>query len=609
MGIEKGQIINTNYLFYHPLVDKSPIGAVEKGKDINISLSFPSNFVIWDIDLVIEDDNKVEVARYKLDSIDNKYHITFKIEEQGLYWYYFEFSDCYGRHGIYAGDDLGGSLSDDRQKLYELLIHDSFCDETNWFDQSIMYQIMPDRFYRAGDERPKDYVVMHNDWYEDPFYKPVGKDWNIDFYGGDIKGIINKLDYLKSLNINVIYLNPIFLAKSSHKYDVGNYLEIDPMYGTETDFSNLCKKAKAKGIRIILDMVFNHTGDDSLYFNKYGTYPSVGAYQSKASPYRDWYTFGKYFKNGYRAWWDIETLPALNQNCEGYLNLISDTLKKWIGLGASGVRLDVVDELNNDVVNHINSVCKGISKDIIVIGEVWEDASNKIAYGVRKQYFNGHQLDSVMNYVFKKAIISFLKDGNYHYLRDSIRMLINNYPKYAFDKMMNIVDTHDTMRLVNNFYKYIPKNKADAAKFKVSDEVRSQAILKQKMATVLQFSLPGIPCIYYGDEAGLDGFDDPFCRRTYPWGRENKDLMELYKKLTKARLNPVFNGGSYQEIKASPSQFIFKRIKDGVEVLVIINNSNVFYEENISAYDLLEDKNVNIIHVSPYEAKMYEIKR
>ena len=608
MGIKEGQIINTNYLFYHPLVDKSPIGAIEKGKDISISLSFPSNFVIWDVDLIIEDDNKSEIARYRLDEVNHQYQRKFKIDEAGLYWYYFAFSDCYGRHYIFAGDDLGGSLSDERLKLYQLLIHDRFSKATNWFNNAIMYQIMPDRFYRAGNEIKKDYAIMHNDWYEDPLFKPVGKDWNIDFFGGDIKGIIAKLDYLKSLNVNVIYLNPIFLARSSHKYDVGNFLEIDPMLGTEKDFANLCIKAKAKGIKVILDMVFNHTGDDSLYFNKYGNYQSVGAYQSVKSPYRDWYTFGKYFKHGYRAWWDIETLPALNQDNKNYLDLLTDVLTKWLKLGASGIRLDVVDELNNDVVSHINKVCKGISDDLIIIGEVWEDASNKISYGVRKHYFNGHQIDSVMNYVFKKAIISYLKDGNYLYLRDSIRSLINNYPKYALDKMMNIVDTHDTMRLVNNFYNHVPKNKADAAKFKVSEEVRSEAILKQKMATLLQFSLPGIPCIYYGDEAGLDGFDDPFCRRAYPWGRENTELMDWYKKLTNMRLDDVFNGGSYIEVKSSPSQFIFKRIKDNHEVLVIINNSNVFYEENKKAFDMLEMEEVDQIHVSPFSAKAYKLK-
>ena len=609
MGIKKGQIISTNYLFYHPLVDKSPIGAVEKGKDINISLSFPNNFIIWDLELIIEDDNKAKIANYKLNEVShNKYHISFKIEEYGLYWYYFAFSDCYGRHGIYASEDLGGCLSNERLNLYQLLIYDSFSNKTNWFNKAIMYQIMPDRFYRGGNEKAKDYAIMHNDWYEDPFYKPIGKDWNIDFFGGDLKGIIEKLDYLKSLNVNVIYLNPIFLARSSHKYDVGNYLVLDPMFGTEDDFKSLCEVAKTKGIKIVLDMVFNHSGDDSLYFNKYGNYDSIGAYQSKLSPYRDWYTFGKYFKHGYRAWWDIETLPAFNQNNKDYLKLIGDVLRKWLGLGASGIRLDVVDELNNDVVTYVNKICKGINKDIIIIGEVWEDASNKISYGVRKHYFNGHQIDSVMNYVFKRAIISFIKEGNYLNLRDSIRTLINNYPKYALDKMMNIVDTHDTMRLVNNFYKYVPKNKTDSAKFKVSEETNIEAINKQKMAVALQFSLPGIPCIYYGDEAGLDGFDDPFCRRTYPWGRENIDLLNFYKKLTKIRLDPIFDGGLYQEVKTNSCQFVFKRIKDDHEILVVINNTNVFYEDRIKAYDMIDEVDVDLVHVSPYSVKFYKLK-
>ena len=608
MGIKESQIINSNYVFYHPLVDKDPVGAIEKDKEINISLSFPSNFAVWDVKLIIEDDQKEVVATYQLEKQDSKYHVKFKIGKWGIYWYYFTFCDCFGQHGIYSCDDLGGLLSDKRANLYQLSIHDPFNDQANWFDQTIMYQIMTDRFFRGGNEAKKDYAIMHNDWYEDPLYKPVGKDWNIDFYGGDLKGIIAKLDYLKSLNVNVIYLNPIFLARSTHKYDVGNYLEIDPMFGTEEDFIALCKAAKAKGIKIILDMVFNHTGDDSLYFNKYGHFDSVGAYNNPSSPYRDWYTFGKYFKNGYRAWWDIDTLPALNQTNPGYLALIKEVLTKWLKLGASGVRLDVVDELNNEVVRVIHDACKAVGEDRIVIGEVWEDASNKTAYGVRKQYFNGHGLDSVMNYVFKKAIISYLKDGNYHNLRNAIRNVINNYPPFVVDKLMNILDTHDTMRLVNNFYNYHPKSKADASRFKVNEEVKQMAVCKQKMATILQFTLPGVPCIYYGDEAGLDGFDDPFCRRAYPWGKENKDLMDWYHKLTKMRQDPIFVGGSYQEVKSNTSMFAFKRIKDDHEVLVLVNNSNVFYEEQINAYDMMEEKEVDLIHLSPYSAGVYKIK-
>ena len=608
MGIKESPIIKSNYNFYHPLVDKKPIGAVEVNKEISISLSFPKNFNIWDVKLIIENDNKETILIYNLEFIDGKYQIKFAIDKWGIYWYYFIFSDCYGCHGIYASDDLGGVLSDDRLTLYQLSIHDPFNKEVDWFNDAIMYQIMTDRFYRGGNEEKKDYAIVHDDWYEDPYFRPVGKDWNIDFFGGDIKGIIAKLDYLKSLNVNVIYLNPIFLARSSHKYDVGNYLEIDPMFGTEEDFVNLCKKAKAKGIRIILDMVFNHTGDDSLYFNKYNNYDSIGAYKNPNSKYRDWYNFGKYYKHGYRAWWDIETLPAFNQENKEYQALLKEVLTKWLKLGASGIRLDVVDELNNDIVNMINETVKKIGKDKIIIGEVWEDASNKIAYGVRKQYFNGHGLDSVMNYVFKRAIISFLKDGNYHSLKNTIRLVINNYPKEIVDKLMNILDTHDTMRLVNNFYNYHPKNKADASRFKVSDDVKDLAIHKQKMASLLQFSLPGIPCIYYGDEAGLDGFDDPFCRRTYPWGKENLDLLNWYKALTKMRKDPVFNGGSYQEVKSTPAVFAFKRIKDNHEVLVVVNNANVFYEEHTKAFDMMEEKEVDNIYLAPYTAKAYKLK-
>ena len=609
MEIKEGKIINSDYLFHNPLVDKTPLGASLASELITVHLHFPIYFNVWNVRIIIQDDvcNVFHQADLKKDD-HNEYSYAFKIDTAGLYWYFFEFDDCYGTHRIFQNDDLSGILSDDFLKPFQLSIHDKFSKKANWFDKTIMYQIMTDRFYRGGNEAKKDYAIIHDDWYDLPYYKMVNGEWNIDFFGGDLQGIIKKLDYLKSFNISVLYLNPIFLARSTHKYDTADYLTIDPMFGSEEDFVALCQEANKKGIRIILDMVFNHTGDDSIYFNKYNRYPSIGAYQSEESPYRKWYSFGKEYKCGYRAWWDIPSLPALNQSNSEYLDHIDKVLTKWLKLGASGVRLDVVDELNNEVVNRINKACKRIGKDVIIIGEVWEDASNKIAYGIRKQYFNGHQLDSVMNYVFKKAIISYLKGNSAFVLRNAIRSVINNYPNYVVNKLMNILDTHDTMRVVNNFYNHYPSSKELASKFKPKDDVKELAIKKQKMATILQFTLPGIPCIFYGDEAGLDGFDDPFCRKAYPWGRENKDLIDWYHKLTKMRLDPIFDGGMYQEVKFTSYIAMYKRIKDGKEILVIVNNSNVFYEEQIAVYDMLEEKDVEFIHLSPFTAGVYKCK-
>jgi glycosidase len=420
-----------------------------------------------------------------------------------------------------------------------------------------------------------------------PLFLPVdGKILNNDFFGGDLRGIINKLSYLKSLNITVIYLNPIFEAASNHKYDTGNFMKIDRMFGNDEDFIELCEKAKLHGIRIIIDGVFNHTGDDSIYFNKYNHYPTVGAYNDKNSEFYDWYLFIKH-PNEYMSWWGIHTLPSVNQTSKSYLKYIDGVLKRYLRLGASGYRLDVVDELMNEFVERINKVVKNENPENIIIGEVWEDASNKVAYSVRKQYFNGKQLDSVMNYVFKEAIISYLKHNNVLGIRNVVRSIINNYPKEILDSLMNILDTHDTMRIINNFATNENLTKIEAANYRLEGSEYKRALMKMKMATILQYTLPGVPSIYYGDEAGLQGFDDPFCRQTFPWDNISADLYEWYKKLGEIRKEEVFINGDYEEVMAKDNIFAFKRVKYKDEVLVVINNSNNQISMEVNGYDLI----------------------
>lgn len=579
---------------------KNPVGAVKNSDVISITINIVRNYVINELSIVIHQDFSNNCRIYNLSKIDeldeyNVYQTNFKIDEVGIYWYYFEFHDCYGKHFISASDSLDAIQTEDKPRCWQLSIHGLFSGKLNWFKGKVIYQIFPDRFYKGGNNQPKDYAIIHQDWYENPNYTPQdGVILNNDFFGGDLKGITQKLDYLKSLNVGVIYLNPIFTAYSNHKYDTADYLEIDPMFGSEADFVELCKTAKEKGIKIILDGVFNHTGSNSVYFNKYNTFSSVGAFQSKKSPYYHWYKF-KSFPNSYECWWNFKSLPSLNQKNPEVVEFITGkdgVLNKWLNLGASGWRFDVIDELDDEFIKKIKEAVKTNNPENIMIGEVWEDASNKMAYHKRRSYFSGDQIDSVMNYPFRTAIIDYLMNNNYLGLRDKIRSIINNYPKHVLDSLMNILSTHDTVRLLTQLssidYHYLTKD--EQANYVMSKEKYYSARQKLKMATAIQYTLPGVPSIFYGDEVGLQGFKDPFCRKCMPWDRFDDTILEWFIKLGKIRQNRVYIDGIYQEEICENGIFAFSRIKGNHKIVTIVNNSHYDYHYKLEkGFDLINE--------------------
>lgn len=596
MEAKKSEVI------YNPFFDKTPVGAVAINQTITMNIKWPSHFIIWDISLIIEDDYG-EIYQI-IDCTDS---ITFTITNPGIFWYYFRFTDTYGTHFLVSDDSLNAYVSNNHEYLWQLSIHLPLDNHPHWYKGKIIYQIMVDRFYKGGNNPIKKNIIFHDNWNDLPNYKPVnGKILNNDFFGGDLRGIIAKLPYLSSLNVSVIYLNPIFEAASNHKYDTGNFMKIDEMFGTEEDFKELVAKAKAYGMRIILDGVFNHVGDDSLYFNKYNHYPELGAYNSKLSVYYDWFLFIDY-PDDYMSWWGIKTLPTINQDSITYLQYIDAVLKKYLRLGASGYRLDVVDELTDKFVERITAVVKEENKGNIIIGEVWEDASNKVAYGQRKHYFNGKQLDSVMNYVFKRAIISYLNENNVIGLRNNIRKIINNYPKDILDTMMNVLDTHDTMRIINNFAYQKNLSRDEEAQYLLTGEELAQAISKMKLATILQYTLPGIPSIYYGDEAGLQGFDDPFCRKTFPWDNINLDLYNWYKRLGEIRKDSIFIDGIYQEYIARDNIFAFYRFNGSRKCLIVINNSNEEFRLTVNGYEMITKKEIDGLILPPISGAIIKI--
>ena len=405
-----------------------------------------------------------------------------------------------------------------------------------------MYQIFPDRFCSSGkmhDNVPSDRVMR--EWGELPYYKPDqnGHVWNNDYFGGDLDGIRSKLDYLKDLGVTCIYLNPIFESHENHRYNTANYRKVDPLLGTNEDFRELCKAAKTYGISVILDGVFSHTGADSIYFNKFGRYPTPGAYQSEKSPYYSWYHF--WGNKEYESWWGIDTLPNVDENNPSYTKYIcgdDGVLDYWLSLGAAGYRLDVADELPDEFLDNLRACVKKFDEEKIVIGEVWEDASNKIAYSERRRYFGGGELDSVMNYPLRDAILAYLNGGTAEHFAETMETLRENYPRDVFYNLMNIIGTHDTARALTVLgvrSEDWKKSRDERAHYELLPDRLETAKRRLRLAAVIQFTMPGSPTIYYGDEAGQQGIEDPFNRRTYPWGAEDREILAFYRRLCEVR--------------------------------------------------------------------------
>ena len=498
----------------------------------------------------------------------------------GVHYYYFSIMQNGIRKYIKRqGANIGAIGEGD---LFQLTVSDSEAKSPEFIKGGMFYQIFPDRFYNS--KKPKECVptdrVIREDWGGTPLYRPDenGHVWNNDYFGGDLQGIIEKLDYIKSLGVTCIYLNPIFEAHENHRYNTANYMNVDPQLGTNEDFKELCEKAKELGISIILDGVFNHTGADSVYFNRNKRYDIDGAYNSKESPYYPWYSFIEY-PNVYESWWGIDTLPNVNEDNKAFSDYIcgeNGVLKYWLSLGAAGYRLDVADELPDQFLDKLNRCVKKVSKENLIIGEVWEDASNKESYGVKRRYLLGQQLDSVMNYPFKDAIISYMMGGKGHIFKDWVMTILENYPKHSIDCLMNFLSTHDIGRAITAFggESANDKNKDWQAEHYLNHGQYEYGKCIFKLAMVLQFFLPGVPCIYYGDEVGLQGYGDPFNRRCFPWGNEDTDLLEYVRYISSTRHSlKEYLTGHCKFISCEDNFVAFLRYnKDESKCLLIIMN-------------------------------------
>ncbi len=497
-----------------------------------------------------------------------------------LCWYDFRAEDADGQSYALGAPEDGlsgdGVMTSGTPRAWQITVYDPDYTTPDWMHTGVMYQIFPDRFYKKGGFlQHREECYYHESWDDDPILMPEGGDDNCarDFFGGNLAGIEEKLPYLKDLGVTVLYLNPIVQARSNHRYDTADYEKVDPLLGTNEDFISLCKKARGMGIRIMLDGVFSHTGEDSVYFNRYGRFPSVGACQSTQSPYFPWYKFIRY-PDVYASWWGFHSLPELDKNNKTYQHFMfkkDGVVRQWIDRGASGWRLDVADELTMDFLRKLRRAAKQQDPDSVVLGEVWEDASHKVAYGEMRCYCQGDTLDSVMNYPLREAAIGFFTGQiNAGVLKRLIQSQQENYPIPFYYSLMNLAGSHDRARILNmlagrTFENYPPMHRRGQ---KLTDAEYEQAAAKYVELTRLLCALPGIPCIYYGDEAGMQGSSDPFCRGTFPWGNENKALQRQIKEiLWQRRRSPALQTGTLSmEVIDEDTLLVIRQISGGQDV-------------------------------------------
>lgn len=462
-------------------------------------------------------------------------------------WYDFIVGDGQKRYGN-APDLLGGkgSLQSGEIHSYQLTVYDPLYETPDYLIGGTIYQIFPDRFFK-GSYRPKvkrDDATLHRRWSDKPLVSIDPKDHDnqaLDFFMGNLDGIREKLDYLQELGITVIYLNPIFKARSNHRYDTGDYHEIDPFLGDTQSFDRLAQEATQRGIRLMLDGVFSHTGSDSRYFNKFGHYDELGAYQSECSVYAPWYTF-THFPDQYVCWWDFQTLPTLNKdNPELRRFLLDDregVIPTWLRHGAAGWRLDVADELPIDLIAKMRTTVKSVRPDAALLGEVWEDASNKYAYGKWRCYCLGDTLDSVMNYPLRQAVLDFFTHKtNATALCRVILHQQETYPAPFYYALMNLLGSHDRLRILNamNGYQNDDGKIEELGTFRLRPQELKRGKARYVEAMRLLCALPGAPTIYYGDEIGMQGMRDPYNRAPMAWNHADMALHDEIAGLLHAR--------------------------------------------------------------------------
>ena len=584
-------IFNSQDTFY-----KTPFGAVRAGETVAFTLTVPVEFGCTTPYLLFNRDGEQPSLfplqkQYFRNGMD-VFSTTIQPQEPGLYFYYFDLYTGYRK--LYAGQLGEAYVTTGDGEAWQLTVYEKDFQTPSHLRGGVIYQIFPDRFFESSPHATMPYAdrIYRPDKRSEPYFWPNEQHegyLNMDYYGGDLPGIRKKLTYLASLGVTCIYLNPIFEAHANHRYNTADYRKVDPVLGTNEDFAELCRAAKARGIDVVLDGVFSHTGSDSVYFNREGRYASFGAWQGPDSPYRRWYDFSPNYPHGYRCWWGFETLPEVNEEDRSYREFIcgeGGVIDYWLGLGASGFRLDVADELPDEFIEKVRTAVKRVSPDKFLLGEVWEDATTKFGFDKRRTYLLGKGLDSVMNYPFKNAVLGFVCGRDAGQTMTDILSICEHYPAPALDTALNFLSTHDTERALT----VIADEPANGRGREwqsgrcVTGDAYEEGMLKLRMAYAIIYTLPGVPCLYYGDEIGMQGYRDPFNRGFYCWNSHEERLKPVLAQLAQLRHTcEAFRTGELRVLRAEGGVLHYQRIGEFEAAEIIVNRTEHIIVEPLAS--------------------------
>ena len=552
-----------------------------------ISIQVPMS-IGWIENMKFNIESNGEINTYQLAHIKNDNDLVYfereiDIPTKALYHYYFSM-EANNKFLYFKKNNQDNYTRISKEDMWKLSVNFKAPD---WAKGKIMYHVFLDRFNKERKDELKEMPnrTIHKNWDDDMIIGPNENGlWNADFYGGDLKGIEKKLDYIKSLGVSIIYISPIVWSQSNHRYDSSDFEKVDPYAGCNEDLKDLCDAAHEKGMKVILDAVFNHTGNDSKYFNEYGNFDELGAYQSPESKYYSFYRkYNSPEHTYFDYWWGMKNLPVCDGNSKEWQDYIygeGGIIDLWFSLGIDGLRLDVADELTDEFIEGIRRAVKRNKEDGFILGEVWK---NPMRMG-RGYIESGRGMDSVMDYVLVDALIRYFKYSDTNKLKDVIYQLKTEYPTDTLLSLMNFTSTHDISRAINIFgtdeFNYfgewawdLNNNNRDYQKnYQMSPEQYQRGKDLYELYLYTLTFMPGILSIFYGDEVGVQGLGNLCNRKPFPWGMEDKDLLRFVQMLGDIRRKESFlENADFEVLDLNDSYFLFERKNINEEALVMVN--------------------------------------
>ena len=576
---------------------KQPFGAVRAGQTVRLSLCIPEELGYVDPHLVLKKEGKFDVPVYYRMNFDgqtprqNHFSVEVPLNDPGLYFYYFDLYTDFRR--IVRGPDNCGVISWQDGESWQITVYEQDFDTPESIKGKVFYQIFPDRFCEGVENKPMPFAdrIYQADKHAEPFWQPneVGGHLNEDYFGGDLKGIQQKLPYLHEMGVDFIYLNPIFEAHSNHRYNTADYLNVDPLLGTNEDFEALCTAAKKirhrhrAGWRVqphrLRQPLLQPRGP--LWRGRRVPGPQL--------PLPLLVRFRPQYKGGYRSWWGFETLPEVNEENPSYVEFITGpggVIDTWLRRGAAGFRLDVADELPDEFIEKVRAAVKRVSPEKFLLGEVWEDATTKFGFNKRRTYLLGKGLDSVMNYPFKNAVLDFVKGKPAEQAMTEILTICEHYPAPAMDTALNFLSTHDTERALTVIADEPANGRGRAWQSGrcVTGDAYEEGLLRLRMAYAIIYTLPGVPCLYYGDEIAMQGYRDPFNRAFFRWDAHEQRLRPVLAQLAQLRHTcEAFRTGQLRVLRAEDGILHYQRVGKVETAEIIVNRTEHIIVETLAS--------------------------